>query len=90
MQYSKWAEAEDAIDAHNGKTRLPGADVPMVVKFADAKKRDNAAAQPRSPLDVWNPGLRRQAPDLAELAGAVSICVLLHLELPNTQISARS
>ena len=71
MQFSRWAEAEDAIEAHNGKTRLPGSDVPMVVKFADAKRRDTKAVNSRAALDQWNAGLRRQPPDLADLAGVV-------------------
>ena len=40
MQFRKWAEAEAAIDMHNAKTVLTGAEVPLVVKFADARKKD--------------------------------------------------
>ena len=40
MQFRKWAEAEAAIDTHNAKTVLTGAEVPLVVKFADARKKD--------------------------------------------------
>lgn len=43
MQFRKWAEAEAAIDMHNAKTVLPGAEVPLVVKFADARKKDGFA-----------------------------------------------
>ena len=71
VQFSKWAEAEDAKDAHNGKTRLPGADAPLVVHFADAKKRDSGAGLLRNPLDMWQSGARRPGGDLAELAGVV-------------------
>ena len=28
------------MEAHNGKTRLGSSEVPLVVKFADAKRRD--------------------------------------------------
>ena len=47
----------------------------MVVKFADAKKRDSGVGLPRNPLDMWQPGLRRPGPDLAELAGVASPCL---------------
>lgn len=40
VQFRKWAEAEAAIDMHNAKTVLQGAEVPLVVKFADARKKD--------------------------------------------------
>ena len=40
VQFRKWAEAEAAIDMHNAKTVLPGAEVRLVVKFADARKKD--------------------------------------------------
>lgn len=43
VQFRKWAEAEAAIDMHNAKTVLPGAEVPLVVKFADARKKDGFA-----------------------------------------------
>ena len=43
VQFRKWAEAEAAIDLHNAKTALPGAEVPLVVKFADARKKDGFA-----------------------------------------------
>lgn len=36
------------MEAHNGKTRLGSSDVPLVVKFADAKRRDQQ-------LQVVNP-----------------------------------
>ncbi len=34
LQFRKWAQAERAMEAHNGNTRLPGADMPLVVKCA--------------------------------------------------------
>eukprot|EP00195_Chlamydomonas_chlamydogama_P012061 CAMPEP_0202894456 /NCGR_PEP_ID=MMETSP1392-20130828/3866_1 /ASSEMBLY_ACC=CAM_ASM_000868 /TAXON_ID=225041 /ORGANISM="Chlamydomonas chlamydogama, Strain SAG 11-48b" /LENGTH=444 /DNA_ID=CAMNT_0049579165 /DNA_START=76 /DNA_END=1406 /DNA_ORIENTATION=+ len=37
VTYERWAMCEAAIEAHNGKTHLEGAKMPMVVKFADAK-----------------------------------------------------
>ena len=43
VQYASWASAEAAIEAHAGRTRLPGADAPLVVKFADARRREVAA-----------------------------------------------
>ena len=42
MQFRKWSQAENALEAHNGKTRLGGSEVPLVVKFADAKRKDQA------------------------------------------------
>ena len=33
-QFRKWAQAERAMEAHNGATRLPSADMPLVVKHA--------------------------------------------------------
>ena len=42
MQYSKWAACEQAIENHNGKTRLGNSEVPLVVKFADAKRKQPA------------------------------------------------
>jgi len=41
VQFAKWAQAEMAMEAHNGKTRLGSSEVPLVVKFADAKRRDS-------------------------------------------------
>ena len=43
VQYASWAGAEAAMEAHAGRTRLPGADAPLVVKFADARRREVAA-----------------------------------------------
>ncbi len=45
MQFQKWAQAEVAMEAHNGKTRLGNSEVPLVVKFADAKRKDAVAGQ---------------------------------------------
>ncbi len=45
MQFQKWAQAELAMEAHNGKTRLGNSEVPLVVKFADAKRKDVVANQ---------------------------------------------
>ena len=42
VQYSKWAACEQAIENHNGKTRLGNSEVPLVVKFADAKRKQPA------------------------------------------------
>ena len=45
MQFQKWAQAEAAMEAHNGKTRLGTSEVPLVVKFADAKRKDGIINQ---------------------------------------------
>lgn len=45
MQFQKWSQAELAMEAHNGKTRLGNSEVPLVVKFADAKRKDAVANQ---------------------------------------------
>lgn len=38
VEFRKWAQSERAMEAHNGVTRLPGSEMPLVVKFADAKR----------------------------------------------------
>lgn len=40
VQYEKWAACEAAIEALDGKHIMPGSDIPVVVKFADAKRHD--------------------------------------------------
>ncbi|BDA45123.1 probable CUGBP Elav-like family member 2 [Coccomyxa sp. Obi] len=45
VQFQKWSQAELAMEAHNGKTRLGNSEVPLVVKFADAKRKDAVANQ---------------------------------------------
>ena len=35
------------MEAHNGKTRLGSSEVPLVVKFADAKRRDSQQQGPQ-------------------------------------------
>lgn len=47
MQYSSWAACEAAIEALHDKTTMPGAEHPLVVKFADAKKSDAGMMQKR-------------------------------------------
>jgi hypothetical protein len=47
VQFRKWCQAEAAMEAHNGKTRMGNSEVPLVVKFADAKRKDTGAAQVR-------------------------------------------
>ena len=42
VQFRKWSQAENALEAHNGKTRLKGSEGPLVVKFAYAKRKDQA------------------------------------------------
>lgn len=39
-QFSSWASCEAAIEALHDKSTMPGAEHPLVVKFADAKKSD--------------------------------------------------
>ena len=33
------------MEAHNGKTRMGNSEVPLVVKFADAKRKDTGPGQ---------------------------------------------
>jgi hypothetical protein len=40
VQFAKWSQAEAAMEAHNSKTRLGTSEVPLVVKFADAKRKE--------------------------------------------------
>jgi hypothetical protein len=47
VQYSTWASCEAAIEALHDKTTMPGAEHPLVVKFADAKKSDAGLLQKR-------------------------------------------
>lgn len=47
VQYSSWAACEAAIEALHDKTTMPGAEHPLVVKFADAKKSDAGMMQKR-------------------------------------------
>ena len=62
MQFQKWAQAELAMEAHNGKTRLGNSEVPLVVKFADAKRKDVVSNQVR------------MAPCLLAGLCAISVC----------------
>jgi hypothetical protein len=45
VQFRKWAQAERAMEAHNGNTRLPGADMPLVVKCAPCKLLSKPVAE---------------------------------------------
>ena len=60
------------MDAHNGKTRMGSSEVPLVVKFADAKRKEAPAYQmglPSFKPDVWPPDQKRLTPaELAEFA----------------------
>lgn len=40
MQFRKWASCEAAIEALHEQMVMPGCEHPLVVKFADAKRRD--------------------------------------------------
>lgn len=46
VEFRKWAQAERAMEAHNGVTRLPGSEMPLVVKFADAKRPESGYPPP--------------------------------------------
>jgi hypothetical protein len=50
VQFAKWVQAEMAMEAHNGKTRLGSSEVPLVVKFADAKRRETQQQAPGMPF----------------------------------------
>lgn len=47
VEFRKWAQAERAMEAHNGVTRLPGSEMPLVVKFADAKRPESGYPSPQ-------------------------------------------
>lgn len=47
VQFNSWAACEAAIEALHDKTTMPGAEHPLVVKFADAKKSDTGMLQKR-------------------------------------------
>lgn len=50
ISFSRWSEAEAAIEAVNGKCTLPGALNPVAVRFADAKPTDLAKVGEKRPL----------------------------------------
>ena len=50
VQFAKWSQAEAAMEAHNSKTRLGTSEVPLVVKFADAKRKDPTPHHVRPPF----------------------------------------
>ena len=52
MQFAKWSQAEAAMEAHNSKTRLGTSEVPLVVKFADAKRKDPPPHHVRPPFTL--------------------------------------
>lgn len=39
VEFATWSGCENAIDAHNGTTVMAGSKMPLVVKFADARKQ---------------------------------------------------
>ena len=79
VQFRKWAEAESAIDRHNAKTVLPGAEVPLVVKFADARKKDGFANGIKRGIlpDPWQDSKRLGGgmPDAFLQVGALTTCL---------------
>ena len=52
VQFAKWSQAEAAMEAHNSKTRLGTSEVPLVVKFADAKRKDPTPHHVSPPLHI--------------------------------------
>ena len=66
VQYSKWAEAEQAIDAHNAKTVPPGGEVPLVVKFADARKKEPSQGRRGGQQDLWQDQRRQMGGAMPE------------------------
>ena len=66
VQYSKWAEAEKAIDAHNAKTVPPGGEVPLVVKFADARKKEPSQGRRGGQQDLWQDQRRQMGGAMPE------------------------
>lgn len=42
VEYRKWSQAECAMETHNGVTKLAGSEMPLVVKFADAKRGEQS------------------------------------------------
>ena len=56
VQFAKWSQAEAAMEAHNSKTRLGTSEVPLVVKFADAKRKEPSPhhVRPHLPKILYN------------------------------------
>lgn len=52
VEFATWAACEKAIDAHNGVTTMAGSRMPLVVKFADARR-----PPPTGPVPIT--GLKR-------------------------------
>ena len=68
------------MEAHNGKTRMHSSDVPLVVKFADAKRKEDRLGFGRGRLGMdWQEQMKRLqlAGNLNEYAAQVSM--LLHV-----------
>ena len=73
VQFRKWAQAEAALEAHNGKTKLGASEVPLVVKFADAKRKDVTMSHMSSlGMQHWMPDVKRMDPATAEFAYQVT------------------
>lgn len=66
VQYSRWAEAEKAIDAHNAKTVPPGGEVPLVVKFADARKKEPSQGRRGGQQELWQDQRRQMGAAMPE------------------------
>lgn len=83
VQFRKWAEAEAAIDMHNAKTVLPGAEVPLVVKFADARKKDGFVNSMKRGIlvDPWGDSKRQLGGGMPDAFLQVLFTDALHLPL---------
>ena len=73
VQFAKWSQAEAAMEAHNSKTRLGTSEVPLVVKFADAKRKDPTPHHVRPPFTLIG------AHSSADLSHVVSVAIGLHI-----------
>ena len=73
MQFAKWSQAEAAMEAHNSKTRLGTSEVPLVVKFADAKRKDPTPHHVRPPFTLMG------AQSCADLSHVVSVAYGLYV-----------
>ena len=90
VQFRTWAQAEAAIDAHNANTRLGGAEVPLVVKFADAKRRDAGGPMGRGRAGDWPRDYRRHPLAPGELGPQVSIPWLLVLRQLGSELKIQA
>ena len=87
MQFAKWGQAEAAMEAHNSKTRLGTSEVPLVVKFADAKRKEPSPHHV-SPLSLtpkcWIPAHCNLEPQgsVSAMKQAPSVDAVLGMHIP--------